>query len=93
MNGLMMDYPLTLIHLLERVNKFFGKIEVVSRGCDRSIHRYTYADFYLRARRLAKALTLAGIRPGDRVATLMWNHATHLEAYFGIPAAGAVSHT
>ena len=23
----------------------------------------------------------------------MWNHATHLEAYFGIPAAGAVIHT
>src|SRR5262249_9977060 len=30
---------------------------------------------------------------GDRVATLMWNHSTHLEAYFGIPAAGGVIHT
>ena len=29
------------------------------------------------------------IRPGDRVATLMWNHAEHLEAYLGVPLAGA----
>ncbi|MEO8550679.1 MAG: long-chain fatty acid--CoA ligase, partial [Kofleriaceae bacterium] len=30
---------------------------------------------------------------GERIATLMWNHAEHLEAYFGIPLAGAVVHT
>jgi fatty-acyl-CoA synthase len=34
-----------------------------------------------------------GLRRGDRVATLMWNHHAHLEAYFGIPAAGGVMHT
>jgi acyl-CoA synthetase (AMP-forming)/AMP-acid ligase II len=28
-----------------------------------------------------------------RVATLCWNHHAHLEAYFGIPAAGGVMHT
>lgn len=93
MDGLMMNYPLTLVHLLERVNQLFGKVEVVSRLPDRSIHRYTYADFYRRARQLAKALQQAGIQRGDRVATLMWNHYRHLEAYFGIPACGAVTHT
>jgi fatty-acyl-CoA synthase len=93
MDGLMMNYPLTLIHLLERVNRFFGKVEVVSRLPDRSIHRYTYADFYRRTRQLAKALQQAGIERGDRVATLMWNHYRHLEAYFGIPACGGVLHT
>src|ERR1044071_2852635 len=46
-----------------------------------------------RARRLARALIGAGIRKGDKVATLMWNHAEHLEAYFGIPLAGGVTHT
>ena len=30
---------------------------------------------------------------GERVATLCWNHHAHLEAYFGIPAAGGVMHT
>jgi len=93
MDGLMMNYPLTLVHPLERVNQLFGKVEVVSRLPDRSIHRYTYTDFYHRARQLAKALQLAGIRRGDRVATLMWNHYRHLEAYFGIPACGGVVHT
>lgn len=93
MDGLMMQYPLTLLHLLERVNQLFAKVEIVSREPDRSIYRYTYADFYRRARQLAKALTRAGVRRGDRIATLMWNHYPHLEAYFGIPACGGVVHT
>jgi fatty-acyl-CoA synthase len=93
MDGLMMNYPLTLTHLLERVNQLFGKVEVVSRLPDRSVHRHTYADFYRRSRQLSRALQQAGMQRGDRVATLMWNHYRHLEAYFGIPACGAVVHT
>jgi fatty-acyl-CoA synthase len=89
----MMDYPLTLPHMLERAGKLFPQVEIVSRRPDRSLHRYTYADFYTRARRLAAALLKAGLKPGERVATLMWNHSTHLECYFGIPAAGGVAHT
>ena len=42
--------------------------------------------------RLAEALQRAGLQRGDRVATLMWNHHAHLEAYFGIPIAGGVLH-
>ncbi|MFQ5817279.1 MAG: long-chain fatty acid--CoA ligase [Terriglobia bacterium] len=93
MRGTMMDYPLTLIPILERAGKLFGKVEIVSRLPDRSLHRYTYADFYRRARALAASLTKAGLRRGDRIATLMWNHYAHLEAYFGIPVAGGVLHT
>ena len=89
----MMEYPLTLIPVLERVGKFFGGVEVVSRLPDKSLHRYTYGDFYRRARALAEALQQIGLQPGDRVGTLMWNHYAHLEAYFGIPAAGGVLHT
>jgi fatty-acyl-CoA synthase len=92
MRGTMMDFPLTLIPILERAGTLFGSIEVVSRKPDRSFHHYTYADFYRRARRLAKALQQIGLRRGDRVATLMWNHSAHLEAYFGIPASGGVLH-
>ena len=33
------------------------------------------------------------MKKGERVATLCWNHHAHLEAYFGIPAAGGVMHT
>nr|WP_217635305.1 long-chain fatty acid--CoA ligase [Paenibacillus sp. yr247] len=89
----MMDYPLTLNHILERAGKLFGTVEIVSRLPDKSLHRCTYADVYDRSRRLAEALQKAGIRRGDRVATLMWNHYAHLEAYFGIPASGGVLHT
>ncbi len=93
MRGTMMEFPLTLTAILERAGRCFPRSEVVSRRPDRSIHRYTYADFYRRARALALALHQAGIRHSDRVATLMWNHSAHLEAYFGIPAAGGVCHT
>ena len=93
MRGLMMDYPLTLAPLLERAERIFSRVEIVSRHPDRTVARTTYAEFARRARRLAGALTTAGLRRGDRVATLMWNHATHLEAYFGVPVAGGVLHT
>lgn len=89
----MMDFPLTLTHILERAGKLFGRAEIVSRLQDKSLHRYTYADFYRRSRQLAEALQQAGLQRGDRVATLMWNHYAHLEAYFGIPVAGGVLHT
>lgn len=89
----MMDTPLTLPHLLERAGKLFPTTEIVSRMPDQSIYRYTYLDFYRRARSLAKALQNAGLKPGERVGTLMWNHYVHLEAYFGIPASGDVLHT
>ena len=88
----MMDYPLTLVHIFERAGKLFGHVEVVSRKPDRSMHRYTFADMYRRARQLAECLTAAGLKRGDRVATLMWNHYVHLEAYFGIPVAGGILH-
>jgi len=93
MSGTMMDFPLTLVAILERVGKYFGKIEVVSRRPDRSLHRTTYSEVYRRARELAQALQDAGLRHGDRVATLCWNHAEHLEAYFAVPSAGGVLHT
>src|SRR2546430_14654472 len=29
----------------------------------------------------------------DRVASMMWNHSSHLEAFFGVPCAGGILHT
>uniref|UniRef100_A0A7C3DH88 Fatty-acid--CoA ligase n=1 Tax=Meiothermus ruber TaxID=277 RepID=A0A7C3DH88_MEIRU len=92
MQSTMMDFPLTLPHLLERAGKLFPKEEIVTRLPDKSLHRYTFGDFYQRSRRLASALQKAGLRKGDRVATLSWNTYAHLEAYFGVPVAGGVLH-
>jgi len=88
-----MDFLLTLPVILERSGKLFHRVEIVSRRPDRTIVRTTYGDFYKRARRLAHALTKLGLRPGDRVASMMWNHAGHLEAFFGVPCAGGILHT
>jgi fatty-acyl-CoA synthase len=89
----MMRVPLTLPHFLERAAKLFPRVEIVWRRPDRSVQRYTYADFHRRARALAEALQRAGLRSRDRVATLLWNHSAHLEAYFGVPCSGGVLHT
>jgi acyl-CoA synthetase (AMP-forming)/AMP-acid ligase II len=89
----MASSQLTLIPLLERAGTLFPKARVVSQRPDDSTHVSTYGDFYRRARALGAALLEAGLRRGDRVATLMWNHSAHLEAYFGVPAAGGVLHT
>src|SRR5213595_4071602 len=89
----MMEYPLTLAFILRRAETLFGHKAIVTRRPDKTIHRYTYADFVPRAKKLEVALQQLGLRRGDRVATLCWNQYEHLEAYFGIPLAGNVLHT
>jgi fatty-acyl-CoA synthase len=94
MEGLMMDdYPLTLSPLLERADRLFPTVRISTRTPDRSIRSTDYATVVRRARTLAAALLDSGVRPGDRIGTLMWNESSHLEAYLGIPASGAVLHT
>lgn len=92
MQGLMMDYPLTLQSILDRSRRLYPKREIATKFGP-SMHRYTYADFYERCGRLASALTRLGVQPGDRVGTLAWNTYRHLELYFGVPGMGAVVHT
>jgi fatty-acyl-CoA synthase len=89
----MQRVPLSINSLLDRAGKIYPESEIVSRLPDKSLRRHRYAEFYARSRQLASALLAAGLRKGDRVATLSWNHYAHLECYFGIPAAGGVMHT
>lgn len=93
MKSTMMATPLSLNHLLERAGQLFAGNEIVSRLPDKSLRRHSYGEFHRRSRALAAALQQLGLRPGERVATLCWNHHAHLECYFGIPAAGGVMHT
>jgi len=93
MRGTMMTSPLTLFSILERAGRYFPAVEVASRRPDRSLHRSNWGEVYRRSRALAAGLLAAGLRRGDRVATLCWNHSAHVEAYFGVPAAGGVVHT
>ena len=78
---------------MRRAATMYANVAVVSCTADGTIHRYHYGDMLRRARQLAVALQQLGVRAGDRVGTLAWNHHQHLEAYFAVPAIGAVLHT
>ena len=92
MQGLMMDYPLTLQHAYNRAVSLYARKEVVTRT-DYGMHRYTYKEWGERTAQLAHALHNAGVTDGERIATFGWNTYRHLELYFAIPCIGAVLHT
>ncbi|GAA0669674.1 acyl--CoA ligase family protein [Streptomyces thermocarboxydovorans] len=77
---------LTPVSFLERAAAVFAdRLAVVEGNL-----RYTYAQFWARAQRLAGMLADHGVRPGDRVAVLAPNTHVLLEAHYGVPLAGAV---
>jgi fatty-acyl-CoA synthase len=92
-DGQMMDFQLTLPHILKRAEMYFARGEIVTRLPDKSFHRTTYGETMRRSKQLAVALKQLGFERGDRIATLCWNHYQHHEAYFGIPCGGFVLHT
>jgi fatty-acyl-CoA synthase len=88
----MMDVPLTITSLLKYASRAYRRHEVVT-WLGGSSRRQSYAVTGERAARLAGALRSLGVDADQRVATLMWNNAEHLEAYLAVPAMGAVLHT
>jgi fatty-acyl-CoA synthase len=93
MEGLMMDYPLTLTHFFERARRLFAAKLLASRVPGGPLFRYRYADFAERVCRLAGALPALGVGRGDRAGTFAWNSHRHLELYWAVPLSGAVLHT
>jgi len=89
----MMSTPLLISAILQRADRYFGDVEVVSQLSSGGTHRYTYRDCHRRARQLAAAMVTQGMRMGDRVGTLAWNSYRHLEAYYAVAGAGSVLHT
>jgi fatty-acyl-CoA synthase len=92
MRSTMPDFPLTLQHFLWRATTLYPDKEIVTRR-DQGVHRYHYREFGQRVGRLANALRVLGVGPGDRVGTFAWNNYRHLELYFAVPCSGAVLHT
>src|SRR5690606_19973623 len=78
--------PLTPISFLSRAATFFANRTAVIHGA----RQFTYADLYARSRRLAHALTKAGVKRGDTVAILAPNTPALLEAHYAVPMIGAV---
>ena len=50
MDGQMMDFQLTLPHILKRAETYFARGEIVTRLPDKSFHRTTYGETLPRAR-------------------------------------------
>jgi fatty-acyl-CoA synthase len=81
--------PLTPLTLLERAACVFPDHTAIIHG---RLSR-NYRDFYARARRLAAALTKAGVKRGDTVSVMLANTPAMLEAHYGVPMTGAVLNT
>ena len=84
------NYQLNVINQMRQGIRNFGNQEIVSRNNDGTLFRYTYKDSYERMQRLANALESIGIKVGDRVGVIAWNHRQHFEIYYGLPGMGAV---
>ncbi len=93
MLGLMQRTPLLLSSLLDHAARYHGDSEIVSASSEGQPARTTYREMRSRTGRLARALLRFGLQPGDRVATLAWNTARHMELYFGVTGSGVILHT
>ncbi len=90
----MQDVPLLISRILTHGSTIHGTSQVITWTGEGEPQRRSFAEIGARAARLAHALREdLGIRDDDRVATLAWNNAEHVEAYFAIPSMGAVLHT
>jgi fatty-acyl-CoA synthase len=93
MLGLMQDWPLLCHRIIEHAAAIHGNQEVVTRSVEGPIVRTTYKQIHERALKVSQALDKAGIKFGDRVATIAWNTGRHLECWYGIMGIGAICHT
>jgi fatty-acyl-CoA synthase len=90
----MQEVPLTVTRILAHGSVVHGTSTVTTWTGEGEPLRRTFREVGVRATRLAGALRdELGVARGDRVATLMWNNAEHVEAYLAIPAMGSVLHT
>ncbi len=93
MLGHMMQHELMISDLIEHAAKVHGNREIYTRETNGEDHRYTWGECARRTRKLANALLAAGVKPGDRVATIAWNNYRHIEIYYAVSGIGAVVHT
>lgn len=92
-DGSMQDYPLTLNRFLDHAARWHGEAEVATAREDGSVARVTYAMLRTRSLAISSLLAGFGIGQGDRVATLAWNSAAHVELWYAVMGMGAVCHT
>jgi fatty-acyl-CoA synthase len=80
--------PLSPLPFLARAAAVHPRHPAVIHGAQ----RFTYAELYARACRLASALAARGIGVGDTVSVMLANTPPMIEAHYGVPMTGAVLH-
>ncbi|HUF86609.1 MAG TPA: long-chain-fatty-acid--CoA ligase [Thermohalobaculum sp.] len=93
MLGLMQDWPLRVTSILDHAAKFHGGRAIVSRSVEGPIVHTSWAEIRSRAIKLRQALARLGVTPGEVVGAMAWNTHRHMEAWYGVPGAGAVLHS
>lgn len=93
MLGLMQDWPLLCHKIVDHAALQHGDREIVSRSIEGPIVRTTYAEMKARSLKVGQRLERDGFKLGDRIATMAWNTARHLEAWYGTMGIGAIYHT
>jgi acyl-CoA synthetase (AMP-forming)/AMP-acid ligase II len=93
MQGLMMKQELMISDLIDHASKVHSTREIFTLNSDMTEHRYTWSDCAVRVKKLANALLKAGVKKGDRIATIAWNNYQHIEIYYAVSSIGAVVHT
>ncbi len=93
MKGLMQNWPLTVDKILDHANRNYPDREIVSRSVEGPIVTTTYREVYDRSRQLTAALQADGIVLSDRIGTIAWNTARHIECWYGTMGMGAILHT
>lgn len=90
----MQDVPLTVTRILVHGALVHGESQITTWTGEGEPRRRSFREAGERANQLAHALRDdLGVTGDERVATLMWNNAEHVEAYYAIPSMGAVLHT
>jgi fatty-acyl-CoA synthase len=81
--------PLTPLSFLARAAEVYPDTPAIIHG---GLSR-NYRDFYIRAKRLASALSRRGIKRGDTVSVMLANTPAMIETHYGVPMTGAVLNT
>src|SRR6516162_5689650 len=83
------QYPLLIKQLLHAPMLQNPDQQIVYRD----LKRLTYSELRDRIGRLANALKMLGVRPGDTVGIMDWDSNRFLEAFFAVPMMGAILQT
>ncbi len=86
-------WTLRVGRILDHAARYHPARAIYSRGANGEIEISNWRSVRDNALRFSRSLLRLGARPGDRVGVMAWNTVRHLEAWYGVPGAGCVTHS